>query len=181
MSRIGKQSIPLPDQVDVIVADHAVTVRGPRGELSRPIHRSIAVEVVDKVVRCTVARNSKQAPALWGTTRANIANMVRGVSEGFTKKLELQGVGYRAKLAGKNLELSLGYSHPIVVPAPAGITFMVEKEIITVSGIDAELVGQIAADIREHRKPEPYKGKGVRYVGEHVRRKVGKVVGAAAE
>jgi len=183
MSRIGKQAIIVPDGVTVEVTEEArqslVMVKGPKGELSYAAHPDIAVETADGQITCTVKRSGKQSAALWGTTRACLANLIEGVTAGFEKKLELQGVGYKAQLKGADLELSLGYSHSITVPAPEGVTFAVDQEIITVSGIDKVLVGQVAADIRALRKPEPYKGKGVRYVGEHVRRKVGKVVGAA--
>lgn len=181
MSRIGKQPIPLPEGVTAEIADGTVTVRGPRGELSFSVHRDITVTEQDGTLHCAVGRRSKQASALWGTTRARLANVVTGVTTGFTKQLELHGVGYRAQLKGKDLELALGFSHPVHVAAPEGISFAVEKELITVEGNDPVLVGQVASDIRQLRKPEPYKGKGVRYVGEHVRRKVGKVVGSTAE
>ena len=178
MSRIGKQPISLPAGVTATVANNVATVKGPKGELSVRIHPAISVAVAEGTLTCTVAKQSKQAAALWGTTRANIANMVQGVTAGYRKQLELQGVGYRANLKGKDLELQIGFSHPVLVKAPAGVTFAVEKEIITVEGIDRQLVGQMAAEVRAVRKPEPYQGKGIRYVGEIVRRKVGKVVGA---
>jgi len=178
MSRIGSQPIVLPDGVTLTVVEDVATVVGPKGELSMPIHNTIAVEVEDSVVTVSVKRQTKQSTALWGTMRSLLSNMVTGVTEGWEKQLELHGVGYRAALAGKNLELKLGYSHPITVEAPEGITFTVEKEVITVAGNDRKEVGELAAHIRSLRKPEPYKGKGVRYVGEHVRRKVGKVVGS---
>jgi len=177
MSRIGKKIIEIPQGVEVMVNGASVAVKGPKGELSLAVHHDIKVTMEGNVLTCEVARNTKQSNALWGTMRALIANMVLGVTDGFEKKLELQGVGYRAALKGKNLELQVGYSHPVLVEADEGITFGVEKEIITIQGIDAKLVGQVAADIRKVRPPEPYKGKGIRYVGENVRRKVGKVVG----
>lgn len=181
MSRIGRKPITIPQGVTVTVAGLAVSVKGPKGELQYMAHPDIKVILAENEIRCEVARPSQQAAALWGTTRARIAGLVEGVTLGFKKELELQGVGYRAQLKGKDLQFTLGFSHPINVPAPAGITFTVNKEIVTVEGWDKVLVGQIAADIRKLRLPEPYKGKGVRYVGEHVRRKVGKVVGATAE
>ena len=180
MSRICKQPIALPDGVTVIVDGRTVTVTGKKATLTFRTHPHMKVVVTDNVVTCEVAKKTKEASALWGTTRARLANMVQGVTEGFQKKLELQGVGYRAALKGKDLELSLGFSHPIKIKASDSITFLVEKEIITISGPDIVEVGQIAADIRQLRPPEPYKGKGVRYVGEIVRRKVGKVVGTTA-
>lgn len=179
MSRIGKKPISLPTGVTVQIKDQALTVKGSRGELSYDVHPNITVKEAENELICEISRAGKHTSALWGTTRARIANMVEGVSVGFKKQLELQGVGYRAQLSGNNLQLALGYSHPIVVEAPEGISFVVEKEIITVEGIDKQQVGQVAADIRKMRKPEPYKGKGVRYVGEKVRRKVGKVVGTS--
>lgn len=177
MSRIGKQPISIPSGVTVTVDRGVVTVKGGRGTLEFTVPALIEVTADSGTVTCSVKRTTKASSALWGTTRARIANMVTGVATGFKKQLELQGVGYRAALKGKDLELALGFSHPVKVAAPAGITFAVEKEIITVEGPDIVQVGQVAADIRKLRKPEPYKGKGVRYVGEHVRRKVGKVVG----
>lgn len=180
MSRIGKQPVPIPNGVTVTVSDSVVTVKGPKGEMVQTVHPDIAVAVQDNQIQCTVARPTKQSNALWGTTRALLANMITGVTEGFRKQLELHGVGYRAAVKGKDLELALGFSHPVKIAAPANISFVVEKDVITVEGISSAEVGQIAADIRKIRPPEPYKGKGIRYVGEHVRRKVGKVVGAAS-
>lgn len=178
MSRIGKQPIVIPNGVAVTIDKGVVTVKGPKGELTRAVHRDIAVEVVGSRVQCTVARNSKQAPALWGTTRALIAQMIAGVMDGFQKKLEMHGVGYKAIKKGNNLELYVGYSHPVLIEAPSGITFTVDNESIIIDGYDAQKVGQVAANIRKIRPPEPYKGKGIRYADEVVRRKVGKVVGS---
>lgn len=180
MSRIGKQIIPVPSAVSVTISDDGVAVKGPKGELFFKPHRYIGVTKTDDGITCAVLKNSKQTAALWGTTRAVLANLVQGVNEGFKKQLEMQGVGYRASVKGANLELLIGFSHPVLIPAPAGITFKVEKEFITIEGVDKHMVGQVAADIRKVRPPEPYKGKGIRYVGEKVRRKVGKVVGVAA-
>lgn len=179
MSRIGKQPITVPDGVTVDIKDRIVSVKGSKGELSFTHHPVISVELKDNEIICAVAKQNKQSQALWGTTRARIANLITGVNEGFKKQLELHGVGYRAGLKGKDLELNVGYSHPVLIKAPEGVTFGVEKEVITVEGYDIEVVGQVAADIRKVRPPEPYKGKGIRYVGEQVRRKVGKVVGTA--
>ncbi|MBI1833699.1 MAG: 50S ribosomal protein L6 [Candidatus Andersenbacteria bacterium] len=178
MSRIGKQPITLPTGVTATVEYEKVIIKGAKGEITRIIHPDIKVVVEGNVVTCSVVRQSKQASALWGTTRAVIASAAEGVSAGVKKQLELQGVGYRAAVKGKNLELLVGFSHPVKVDAPEHITFSVEKEIITVEGVDPIVVGQTAANIRKIRPPEPYKGKGIRYVGEHVRRKAGKVVGA---
>ncbi len=180
MSRIGKKEILIPAGVTVTINGADVTVKGPKGEITVPVHSVIGVAVQDNVLTCSIARKTKKSSALWGTMRAILSNAVEGVSTGFKKQLELQGVGYRASMQGKNLQLLVGYSHPVIIEAPEGITFAVEKEIVTVEGFDAYMVGQIAADIRKVRPPEPYKGKGIRYVGEHVRRKVGKIVGSAA-
>lgn len=180
MSRIGKQPITIPEGVTVTLDNRVVKVEGPKGSLTRNLHPDISVKIEGNVITTSVGRKSKQASAQWGTTRAVIASLIRGVSEGVKKQLELHGVGYRAGMKGKDLELNVGYSHPVLIKAPEHVTFSVEKEVITVEGVDPVVVGQIAADIRKVRKPEPYKGKGIRYVGEHVRRKVGKVVGAAA-
>ncbi len=180
MSRVGKNPITLPTGVTAQVDGQAVTIKGPKGELTVAVHRDIAVVLQDNVLTCAIERSSKQANALWGTMRALLAKAVLGVTEGFTKKLEMQGVGYRATKKGNDIELAIGFSHPVLVKAPEGISFTVEKEIITIEGIDAYMVGQVAANIRKVRPPEPYKGKGIRYVGEKVRRKQGKVVGTAA-
>lgn len=180
MSRIGKQSIEIPKGVEVTLEGRHVHVKGPKGQLTITVHPAIAVAVSDSTLTCSVQHSTKKSSALWGTMRAILANAVRGVAEGFTKQLELQGVGYRASLQGKNLQLLVGFSHPVIIEAQDGITFSVEKEIITITGFDAYEVGQVAANIRKVRPPEPYKGKGIRYVGERVRRKVGKVVGSAA-
>lgn len=180
MSHIGKKVIPVPEQVEVMIDNHRLEVKGPKGNLMFAFDPSIAVVKKDGEIVCTVARPHPQAAALWGTTRAIIANLIQGVSQGFVKKLELRGVGYRAAVKGKNLELLVGFSHPVTIEAPAGISFKVEKEIVTVEGIDNQLVGQVAANIRLVRPPEPYKGKGIRYVGEYVKQKVGKVVGATS-
>lgn len=185
MSRIGKKPIDIPEGVQVTVEGKEVFVKGPKGELQYEVNSVVQVVVEEGKIVCTVAekgsdgsgRKKKRSAAMWGTMRARIANMVQGVSVGFRKELELHGVGYKATLQGKGLELKVGYSHSVLIEAPEGISFTVDKEIVTVEGIDIWLVGQIAANIRAVRKPEPYKGKGIRYKGEHVRRKVGKVMG----
>lgn len=174
MSKIGKQPIKISEGVEVKVDGALVIVKGPKGELRYKANDEIRIEVKDREIITSVDRKTKKASALWGLARALIFNMVRGVSEGFEKKLEIQGVGYKAIVSGKKLIFSLGFSHPIEIEAPTGIDFKVDKNIITVSGIDKQLIGQVAADIRALRKPEPYKGKGIRYVGEVVRRKAGK-------
>ncbi len=181
MSRIGKKPVIIPADVIINVDNSVVSVKGPRGELRFTVPKGIEISAEGKQIVCQPTKTTKKSSALWGTTRARIANLVTGVTKGFQKQLELQGIGYRAVLKGKNLEMTLGFSHPVEIVAPEGITFEVAKEIITVTGTDKVLVGQIAANIRACRPPEPYKGKGVRYVGEHVRHKVGKVVGATTE
>lgn len=178
MSRIGKQLISLPAGVSAQLGErNAVTVKGPKGELTFAVHPALAVTISDGQMAVAVRQAGKRTGALWGTARARLAALVEGVSSGFNKQLELQGVGYRAAVKGDTIELMVGFSHTVRMKAPAGISFAVEKEIITVSGADKELVGQVTANLRAIRPPEPYKGKGIRYVGEHVRRKVGKVVG----
>jgi len=176
MSRIGKKPIVLPKDVTVDIHDNLVKVKGPKGELVRRFAPEI--EIVLENGEIVVKRSSEghQARALHGTTRAVLNNMVNGVSQGFTKTLQVEGVGYKAEMKGKQLVLSLGYSHPIVMDPPAGISFAWDEKarLITVNGIDRELVGQVAADLRAWRPPEPYKGKGLRYQGEQIRRKAGK-------
>ena len=177
MSRIGNKPVEIPDGVEVAIEPGRVTVKGPKGELTQDVSPDMTVKLDDGVV--TVARPTDRGPhrALHGLTRSLVQNMVIGVTEGYEKHLELQGVGYRAQSKGKGLELALGYSHPVVVEAPDGIEFDVpEPTAIVVRGIDKQQVGQIAADIRDKRPPEPYKGKGIRYRGERVLRKVGKRV-----
>jgi large subunit ribosomal protein L6 len=175
MSRIGRKPVPVPEAVTVEVAPGSIAVKGPKGELTQALAQEMSVEQGDGVV--TVARPTDRGEhrALHGLTRSLIANMVEGVTEGFEKRLEIQGVGYRAALKGKNLELALGYSHSVGIEAPDGIDFEVPQPTeVIVRGIDKQLVGQVAADIRKRRPPEPYKGKGIRYKGEQVLRKVGK-------
>src|SRR5437763_14663128 len=175
MSRIGRQPIELPAGVAVSLSPGRVMVNGPLGELSQQVPARMQVEQEDGTVVVKRPTERGEDRALHGLTRSLIANMVEGVTNGFEKRLEIQGVGYRARLQGKPLELSVGYSHPVAVSAPEGIEFEVPTPTqILVRGIDKQLVGEIAARIRRSRPPEPYKGKGVRYEGEHVRRKVGK-------
>lgn len=175
MSRIGKQPIPVPSGVDVKIDGPTVTVKGPKGELSQSYSELLTIALEDGNIVVTRPDDTREARSLHGLTRTLIANMVTGVSEGFSKNLEIVGVGYRAVLKGQDLELALGFSHPVVVTPEAGIEFEVPQPTkITVRGIDKQRVGQIAAEIRRWRKPEPYKGKGIRYEGEHVRRKLGK-------
>ena len=175
MSRIGRQPIPVPAGVTVAIEPESVRVNGPKGELSERIHRDIEVKQDGEMLLVSRPTDRGEHRALHGLVRTLVANMVTGVTDGYEKRLEIQGVGYRAQLKGKNLELALGYSHPVSIEAPDGIDFEVPQPTeIIVRGIDKQLVGQVAADIRKRRPPEPYKGKGIRYRGEHVLRKVGK-------
>jgi large subunit ribosomal protein L6 len=175
MSRIGKQPIPVPDGVEVSVGPELVTVKGPKGELSERVARDIGVRQEDGQIVVTRPSDRGEHRALHGLTRSLIANMVEGVTEGFEKRLEIQGVGYRAQLRGKAIELSVGFSHTVPVEAPEGIEFEVPQPTqIVVRGFSKQAVGEIAARIRKVRPPEPYKGKGIRYQGEYVQRKVGK-------
>jgi large subunit ribosomal protein L6 len=175
MSRIGRQPIPVPAGVTVAIEPERVTVNGPKGELSERVPRDISVEQVDGELRVTRPTDRGEHRALHGLTRSLVANMVTGVTDGFEKRLEIQGVGYRAALRGPDLELALGYSHPVSVKAPDGIEFEVPQPTrIVVRGASKQRVGEVAAFIRKQRKPEPYKGKGIRYEGEYVPRKVGK-------
>ncbi|HET6867593.1 MAG TPA: 50S ribosomal protein L6 [Solirubrobacteraceae bacterium] len=175
MSRIGRQPIPVPAGVTVAIEPELVTVNGPKGELSERVNRDIKVEQVEDQIVVTRPTDRGEHRALHGLTRTLVANMVQGVTAGFEKRLEIQGVGYRAQLRGRDLELALGYSHPVSIKAPDGIEFEVPQPTrITVRGASKQQVGEIAALIRKQRKPEPYKGKGIRYEGEYVARKVGK-------
>ena len=175
MSRIGKQPIAIPDGVNVAVDPGRVTVNGPLGELTQQVPARMSIEKEDGQLLVKRPTERGDDRALHGLTRSLVANMVEGVTNGFEKRLEIQGVGYRASLRGTALELNVGYSHPVVIDAPAGITFEVPTQTeIIVKGIDKQQVGEIAAEVRDVRPPEPYKGKGIRYQGEYVRRKVGK-------
>ena len=174
MSRIGKQPIEIPEKTEVTVADNAVRVRGPAGELARSLRPEVNVEIKAGAVHVSPARNSKISRALWGTYASLIKSMVKGVNEAFAKKLVVEGVGYRVAQSGANVELNVGFSHPVALAIPEGISVTAEKNEITVTGADKERVGQFAAEIRAVRKPEPYKGKGIRYHDEVVRRKQGK-------
>jgi large subunit ribosomal protein L6 len=175
MSRIGKMPIAIPNGVEINISGSTVTVKGKGGELTRTFQDVIDIKHEGEEIVCSPKNEEQQTNAYWGLTRTLLANMVTGVNEGFEKKLELVGVGYRAALKGSDIELTVGYSHPVLVKCPEGITFEVpEADKITVKGASKEQVGQVAADIRKWRKPEPYKGKGIRYEGEYVRRKAGK-------
>jgi len=176
MSKIGKKPIEISQNVMVTVETPMVKIKGPKGELSFKISREIEVKLDGKQLLILPVGKSKKVPALWGTTRAIIANMVTGVEKGFEKKLEIEGVGFKAQIQGNDLVLNLGFSHPVIFKPPESVKVNVEKNIITISGISLEMVGQVAANIRALKKPEPYKGKGIHYVGEVIRRKAGKKV-----
>lgn len=175
MSRIGKIAVPVPSGVDIHIDGSAVTVKGPKGTLNLNVKQPITVEKGDDGIAVSRPNDERVSKSLHGLTRTLIANMVEGVTNGYEKKLEIVGTGYRVALKGTDLEFALGFSHPVVVSAPAGISFAVEGPTkFSVAGIDKQQVGEVAANIRKIRKPEPYKGKGVRYAGEQVRRKAGK-------
>jgi large subunit ribosomal protein L6 len=175
MSRIGRKPIQIPEGVEIDVKPGAVTVKGPKGELSQSLSRDMKVSIEDSTLTVERPTDRGEHRALHGLTRSLIANMVEGVTDGFERRLEIQGVGYRANLKGKSLEMALGFSHPVTIEAPEGIEFEVPQATeVVVRGIDKQLVGETAARVRKARPPEPYKGKGVRYAGEYVARKVGK-------
>lgn len=177
MSRIGKKPIEIAQGVKVEVSEKEIKVSGPKGELKQAMHPEIKIEVADgKVLVAPKSELSKKGRGLWGLYRALIANMIEGVSKGFEKKLEIEGVGFKAAVAGDKIILNLGFVNPVEIIKPAGITYTVEKNVITISGIDKQLVGEMAAIIRKQKKAEPYKGKGIKYQGEKIRRKEGKKV-----
>ncbi len=180
MSRIGKKPITIPDGVEISISQGEVVVKNSKGELKVPVAEGVKVEKKDNEIVVSVKDpENKRDRSLWGTTRTIIANMIIGLTQGFEKKLEVNGVGYKVALSGNKLTLHVGYSHPIDFTLPAGISAKVEGNIITLSGIDKQLVGETAAQIRKIRKPEPYKGKGIKYVDEVIRRKAGKAAKAA--
>lgn len=174
MSRIGNQPIQIPENAEVTQHGNVVTVSGPHGELSRTIRPEVSVSIVDGQVMLSPNDDSSRTKALWGTFASHIANMVQGVTEPFQRRLTIQGVGYRAEMQGEQLVLNVGFTHPVYVPVPNGVTVSVEESTIVISGIDKELVGEFAARVRAVKKPEPYKGKGIRYEDEVVRMKEGK-------
>jgi large subunit ribosomal protein L6 len=180
MSRIGEKPILIPTGVEIKKDRNTVSVKGPLGELKREFLSDIGIEIGKDKVVLTKKKSSPFLNALWGTYASHIRNMIKGVTEGFKKQLVIEGVGYKADLSGNDLVLSLGFSHPLKISAPEGLKISVEKNSIIVSGIDKESVGQMAAKIRSFKKPEPYKGKGIRYENEVVRRKVGKKAATAA-
>ena len=175
MSRIGKKPVQMPQGVTATVSGQTVTAKGPKGELNFVVNDEVLVKFEDNQIAVEPRDQTKSARSKWGMSRTQIVNILQGVKDGFEKKLEISGVGYRAAMQGKNLQLSLGFSHEVVYQTPQGITISVPKPTeITVSGIDKQQVGQVAAEIREYRPPEPYKGKGVKYAGEKIVRKEGK-------
>lgn len=188
MSRVGKKSIPVPEGVTVTVTNNLISIKGPKGELQREVHPGLTVEVrvrdeegkSKSEIAISPRVPSKNSSALWGLTRSLVANMVEGVSRGFDKKLEFEGIGYRASVEGDTLVMQVGFSHPVRFKAPPNIKFLVEKNVITVSGFDKEEVGRVASLVRAQKPPEPYKGKGIRYQGEAIRRKAGKKAVASA-
>ncbi len=179
MSRTGKLPIKIPPGTEVSVVSNEVVVKGKGGTLRRSLHPAISVAIDSGVVTVTPAQNNRLARALWGTYAAHIRNMVSGVNQPFTKKLQVEGIGFRAELAGKQLKLAIGFSHPVMVSIPEGIAVSVEKNMISISGADKDQVGEFAATVRAKKKPEPYKGKGIRYENEVVREKQGKKAAAA--
>ena len=175
MSRVGKKPVPVPAGVTAKVEGQLVAVKGAKGELKFTVPEQVGVKLEGGAVSVTPLSPDKKARALWGTSRARVQNLITGVTTGFEKKLEINGVGYKAAVAGKNLQLSLGFSHDVLYPIPAGVTIVTPKPTeITIAGIDKQQVGQVAAEIRDFRGPEPYKGKGVKYAGEFIFRKEGK-------
>ncbi len=175
MSRVGKYPVEIPAGVEVALADGVLTATGKLGSLSFPVAANVTATIADGKVSVAPNNNARQSRMMWGTTRALVASVVKGVSVGYSKTLEITGTGYRAAVAGRNLELNLGFSHPVVYPIPEGITITTPRPTsVTISGADKQQVGQVALDIRRYRQPEPYKGKGIRYDNEQIRRKEGK-------
>ncbi len=174
MSRVGKKPIPVPENTKITFTDRVLTVEGTKGKLSRTIHPDVALDIEDNQIQLSVRRNDKKTKAQWGTARALVANMVTGVSQGFERVLEINGIGYRAEVKGNSIDLNLGFSQPIHFDLPEGISAQVEKNTLRLSGIDKEKLGFAASSIRKFRPPEPYKGKGVKYAEEIVVRKAGK-------
>lgn len=174
MSRIGKQAIVLPQGVEASIASGIFTVKGPKGTLTRAMQDDVSVSITPEGITLAPANETKFANALWGTYAAHIINMIEGVTKGFTKVLQVEGVGYRGEVKGQNLIMQLGFSHPVSFDIPQGVTVTAEKGTFTITGIDKEVVGQFAAVVRAKKKPEPYKGKGIRYQGEYIIRKQGK-------
>ncbi len=181
MSRIGKKPIQIPEGVDVAIDQTSVKIKGPKGNLSRDFGDCVIIEKKENLIAVLPKDESKFARAMWGTVRQHLANMILGTTKGFEKQLQIEGIGYRAAVEGNDLVLNVGFTHSVKICAPEGISLKVDKNIVTVFGSDKESVSKIAAQIRRVRPPEPYKGKGIRYVGEKVRRKVGKKTAAGAK
>lgn len=174
MSRIGKKGIVIPDKTEVSINSGTVSIKGPKGSIERNFRPDISIVVSDKNISLTPVKENNQTRALWGTYASHIKNMIKGVNEGFEKRLILEGVGYKSQVSGNKLVMALGFSHPVEMEIPAGLNVKSDKNILTISGIDKELVGSFSAKIRDLKKPEPYKGKGFRYFDEVIRRKQGK-------
>jgi len=179
MSKIGKQPVEIKEGVKIDLKDELIVISGPKGELKHLLPKAVGIEIKDNFLQVSTKDNSKQGKANFGTTRSIINNMIKGVVDGWSKQLELVGTGYRAETDGKKLTLTVGFSHPVIIEAPFGISFKVEKNIVTLEGADRQQVGQLAAEIRAIKPPEPYKGKGIKYVDEVIRRKAGKAAKAA--
>ena len=180
MSRTGKLSIQIPAGTTVTFADSMLSVKGKGGVVTRPVHHSITIVTENNEVTVSPINKTRLARALWGTYAAHVRSMITGVNTPFVKKLDVQGIGYKSELVGKTIKLIVGFSHPVIVPIPEGLTVTIEKNIITITGIDKDMVGQFAAKVRAIKKPEPYKGKGIRYEGEVVRQKAGKKAAGSA-
>ena len=182
MSRIGRQPIPIPQGVKVLIDGRAISAEGPKGKLTQPVPAGMAAKIENNILVITRDSDHRTARAIHGLTRALVANMVTGVKDGFERRLEIVGIGYRAQLQGRNIQLALGYSHPVIFPLPETITAEIERQVvITLRGPDKALLGETAAKLRTLRKPDPYKGKGIKYSDEVIRRKVGKKAGAGAK
>ena len=182
MSRIGRQPIPIPQGVKVQIDDRMISAEGPKGKLTQPVPAGMAAKIENNILMITRDSDHRTARAIHGLTRALVANMVTGVKDGFERRLEIVGIGYRAQLQGRNIQLALGYSHPVIFPLPETITAEIERQVvITLRGPDKALLGETAAKLRTLRKPDPYKGKGIKYSDEVIRRKVGKKAGAGAK
>lgn len=180
MSKIGKKPIVIPEGIVATLDGGVIALKGKNGTLTVAVPQFVVAKIEGNVVTFTIGEETKQARANWGTTGALLRNAIAGLTTGFEKRLDVQGIGYKAALEGKNLVLSVGYSHPVKFPVPDGVKVSLEKSFVIISGIDRQLIGQVAATIRKIKKPEPYQGKGIRYVGEQVRRKEGKKVAGAA-
>ena len=180
MSRIGKRPIAIPAGTEVKVTNGEMSIKGKSGTLVRPLHPAVSIKVENNEVIVSPNGKSRLAGALWGTYASHVRNMIAGVNTPFVKKLQVEGIGYRAEMQGKQIKLQVGFSHPVMVEIPEGLAVAIEKNVISITGPDKERVGQFAADVRAIKKPEPYKGKGIRYEGEVIRMKQGKKAGAAA-